>query len=508
MMLGWSDGGSPGLRATHADRDAVRRIVDLALEEGRLDPVEHEQRLLTVASAKARGRLAAVVADLPARRNERDWVDGARIRAADRHLAAGVLSDAASAGRLTPEEYTERVLGLGEAVTYDGLARILHGLPDWPRATEADLRPAEADRDAALAELSRAVADGRLEPGEHEALAAEIASAGLVGGLAAVTGRLHERASDADRSRVAGQLAAALDDGRLDHGKYETRAGRAASARTTADLGRLTQDLTGRSRRLSNADRAETAALLKSALDDGRLDLDEYDSRLKAAYAAKTVAQTRPLLADLAVPARPAWRGPLDRLFDAGVHNSALLPRPRHWWGRLHPKPLWKLGFIAVLAAWGWGIAAGGTVLLGLTVGGGWVPVVALLLGIHALAHIGAKEVQARTREVIAGIARELGTRPEARTCKAEFGDGTVTVGFHPAPGVKGVPDALFDEAVRLCWQSRLYPLSGLTVTNREETRAGRTEGTSRTERFGPHETGLRHRYGPRPYGWMPADAD
>jgi hypothetical protein len=56
--------------------------------------------------------------------------------------------------------------------------------------------------------------------------------------------------------------------------------------------------------RAGDADRKAVADQLKTALDEGRLDLSEYDERLQKAYAAKTFADLDGLLDDLpgAVP--------------------------------------------------------------------------------------------------------------------------------------------------------------------------------------------------------------
>jgi Domain of unknown function (DUF1707) len=51
--------------------------------------------------------------------------------------------------------------------------------------------------------------------------------------------------------------------------------------------------------RASDADRQGVADQLRRALDEGRLDLHEYDERLQRAYAAKTYADLGSLLADL-----------------------------------------------------------------------------------------------------------------------------------------------------------------------------------------------------------------
>jgi hypothetical protein len=51
--------------------------------------------------------------------------------------------------------------------------------------------------------------------------------------------------------------------------------------------------------RASDADRERVAAVLRDAGGDGRLDLEELDERLQAAYAARTHADLEPLTADL-----------------------------------------------------------------------------------------------------------------------------------------------------------------------------------------------------------------
>jgi len=51
--------------------------------------------------------------------------------------------------------------------------------------------------------------------------------------------------------------------------------------------------------RASDVDRQAVADRLRSALDEGRLDFHEYDSRLRDAYTAKTYGELERLLADL-----------------------------------------------------------------------------------------------------------------------------------------------------------------------------------------------------------------
>ena len=55
--------------------------------------------------------------------------------------------------------------------------------------------------------------------------------------------------------------------------------------------------------RAADADRQAVADKLRAALDEGRLDLHEYDERLQRAYAAKTYGDLDGLLTDLPVGA-------------------------------------------------------------------------------------------------------------------------------------------------------------------------------------------------------------
>ena len=54
--------------------------------------------------------------------------------------------------------------------------------------------------------------------------------------------------------------------------------------------------------RAADADRQDVADRLKSALDEGRLSLGEYDDRVREAYAARTYAELLGLLDDLPQP--------------------------------------------------------------------------------------------------------------------------------------------------------------------------------------------------------------
>ncbi|MBG6100692.1 hypothetical protein IW249_001106 [Micromonospora vinacea] len=62
--------------------------------------------------------------------------------------------------------------------------------------------------------------------------------------------------------------------------------------------------------RAADSDRAAVADRLRVALDEGRLDLHEYDERLQRAYAARTYADLKALLTDLP-PVTPTQRSGL-----------------------------------------------------------------------------------------------------------------------------------------------------------------------------------------------------
>src|SRR4051795_8016298 len=60
--------------------------------------------------------------------------------------------------------------------------------------------------------------------------------------------------------------------------------------------------------RASDADRERVAAALRRHHVDGRLDTDELQERLGACYAARTLGELEPLLADLPGAGRPGAR--------------------------------------------------------------------------------------------------------------------------------------------------------------------------------------------------------
>jgi hypothetical protein len=65
--------------------------------------------------------------------------------------------------------------------------------------------------------------------------------------------------------------------------------------------------------RISDEERHRVAEVLRQAAGEGRLDLDELDERLQAAYDAKTYADLVPLTADLPVAGAPPAPAPAPR---------------------------------------------------------------------------------------------------------------------------------------------------------------------------------------------------
>jgi hypothetical protein len=76
--------------------------------------------------------------------------------------------------------------------------------------------------------------------------------------------------------------------------------------------------------RISDADRHQVAEVLREAAGEGRIDLDELDERLEAAYAARTYADLVPITVDL--PAAAATH--LPTRLSAGHVAGAAAARP------------------------------------------------------------------------------------------------------------------------------------------------------------------------------------
>jgi hypothetical protein len=79
--------------------------------------------------------------------------------------------------------------------------------------------------------------------------------------------------------------------------------------------------------RAADSDREAVAERLRSALNEGRLDLHEYDERLQRAYAAKTYGDLKGLLADLPGTI-PAAQAQVARIDDPAATSAHPLPGP------------------------------------------------------------------------------------------------------------------------------------------------------------------------------------
>jgi hypothetical protein len=149
--------------------------------------------------------------------------------------------------------------------------------------------------------------------------------------------------------------------------------------------------------RAADTDRQQVAERLRAALDEGRLDLSEYDERLQQAYAARTYGDLDRLLADLplaapGLPAVPTAQAP--------VPAGGAVPWLGHVWGP------WARTALVVNLVWGvtsvvtqtpqyywpfWVMVPWGIVLLLRSAGG--------LLSGEPVKHRRAAEFQLRLRE-------------------------------------------------------------------------------------------------------------
>lgn len=66
---------------------------------------------------------------------------------------------------------------------------------------------------------------------------------------------------------------------------------------------RVSGDIERAGMRASDADRAAVAKRLQHAVDEGRLDLYDYDERLRDTYASRTYGELAKITADLPAPA-------------------------------------------------------------------------------------------------------------------------------------------------------------------------------------------------------------
>jgi hypothetical protein len=118
----------------------------------------------------------------------------------------------------------------------------------------------------------------------------------------------HHRVGGDDREATVAALSHAHDEGRLDSTELEERIGRAYEAVTYTELEELIADLgdeavePGRRRngqRASDRDREGAVAVLRTALDEGRLSPEEFSERAERAYGARYEEEIAGVVEDL-----------------------------------------------------------------------------------------------------------------------------------------------------------------------------------------------------------------
>jgi hypothetical protein len=130
--------------------------------------------------------------------------------------------------------------------------------------------------------------------------------------------------------------------------------------------------------RAADADREVVAQRLREAVDEGRLDLYEYDERLGRAYTAKTYGELDQLLADLPGPA-PVQPAPDQPAPDQGAPRRLVGPwLAAHWSGWANVVTVCVAIWLVTVVASGeltyfwpvWVAGPWGAVLLARTAGG------------------------------------------------------------------------------------------------------------------------------------------
>ncbi len=113
--------------------------------------------------------------------------------------------------------------------------------------------------------------------------------------------------------------------------------------------------------RIGNPERESVVERLNAALNEGRLELAEYDERVRQVYAAKTAGDLVPITSDLPIPAPPPPKRTI---------RGALAPDEQKWVGvALILLTIWLLQSVVardVSYFWpAWPIGIWGAVLLG-----------------------------------------------------------------------------------------------------------------------------------------------
>ncbi len=92
--------------------------------------------------------------------------------------------------------------------------------------------------------------------------------------------------------------------------------------------------------RASDAERERVAESLRDAVAEGRLDMEEFEQRLEAAYKARTHGELEPLVRDLPAPGSVVSVGPAAPVVRRTEDESEV-----HWPSRIGHPPTSKGGF-------------------------------------------------------------------------------------------------------------------------------------------------------------------
>lgn len=164
---------------------------------------------------------------------------------------------------------------------------------------------------------------------------------------------------------------------------------------------------------------------------------------------------------------------------------------PTRWW---HPKRSFKAAVLAAVGLWIGGVVATPWWVLRFVVAllGGMV----LSYPMVVVAHFVRRDedgVTGRHQAILDDLLNRLGG--EKRVMRLTVLDGEAVIEFED----RWSPEQV-EEAVRFLWLSRIYPLKSLKVRKWLASR-DRTVERGFTGRAAEEPT---HRYGPRPYGWLP----
>ncbi|MFE6914219.1 DUF1707 SHOCT-like domain-containing protein [Streptomyces rubiginosohelvolus] len=117
--------------------------------------------------------------------------------------------------------------------------------------------------------------------------------------------------------------------------------------------------------RASDAERERIAELLREAVAEGRLDMDEFDQRLETAYKARTHGELEPLVQDLPAPgsavapvgsSAPAPLGGSAANWPARIGGPATSTGGFALWGGFNRKGRWTVARkFTAFAMWGGG---------------------------------------------------------------------------------------------------------------------------------------------------------